>query len=185
MSNRHPSHSESCAVCAENARERAMKHGVLFENDLWLVRHSEPPYGVAGWITLQSKRHVAGPGYFSDDEAVTFGHILRHLAQILQNVTSCAKVYIAAMGESYPHFHCHLVPRYADDAVPAAGLEDLAAAAASSASASSANPVPKGWAVFAQAGEAAAGRVAVDASKVDSIVARITEQLAVNPPPPV
>lgn len=160
-----------------------MKHGILFENDLWLVRHSEPPYGVAGWITLQSKRHVAGPGFFNDEEAATFGRALRHLAQLLQSVTGCLKVYIAAMGESYPHFHCHLVPRYPDDAVPTGAGEDLAAAAASSASASSAAPAPKGWAVFAQAGEAAAGKVAVHGSRVEAIVSSIKQKLAESPLP--
>ena len=159
MAARHPSHEEACAVCAENSGERPMKHGVIAETDTWLLHHCEPPYGVAGWVTLQTKRHVPGPGYFDDREAASFGPALRHVARLLQDASGAEKVYIAALGEAHPHFHCHLVPRYGGEA-----------------------PV-KGWGVFLQPGEAAAGRVSVDEAAVERIVATLRAALAAEPLP--
>jgi diadenosine tetraphosphate (Ap4A) HIT family hydrolase len=150
---RHASHSETCGVCQENAGERNVPHGFLWEDDLWVLRHSAPPYGVAGWLTLQAKRHVAGPAFFSDDEAARLGPTLRRFCGLLQEVTGCLRVYVAAMGESHPHFHMHLVPRYGGEGAVA------------------------GWGLFLSAAEAAAGRITVDAAKVEAIIAALKEKL--------
>lgn len=157
---RHPTHDEACAVCAENSGERHMRHGVLFADDDWVLRHAEPPYGVAGWVTLQARRHVSGPADFSDVEAARLGPCLRHLCRLLKAATGAPKVYVAALGESYPHFHCHLVPR-----------ADAGAATV------------KGWALFSQAAEAAAGRVSVDEAAVAAIVEQLRAALAAEPLP--
>ena len=158
MPGRHSSHSETCAVCGENSGERPMRHGVLFENETWMIHHCEPPYGVAGWVTMQTKRHVPGPGHFDDKEALSFGPSLRHLAKLLEEASGAVRIYIAALGEAHPHFHCHLVPRYDDTPV-------------------------KGWGLFTQPSEAAGGRVIIDESKVEDIVQRLKEALAASPLP--
>jgi diadenosine tetraphosphate (Ap4A) HIT family hydrolase len=85
----------------------------LFEDDLWHVRHAPPPYGVPGWMMLISRRHVPGPADFNDDEARSFGVSLRHFEHVLLEVTGALRIYTAALGESSPHFHAHMVPRYA------------------------------------------------------------------------
>ena len=151
------SHDAACAVCQENTGARAMKHGVIYEDDLWLIRHSEPPYGVAGWVTLQAKRHVPGPFEFSDAEATGVGPAMRHLSKTLKAITGAPKIYIAGLGESYPHFHMHFVPRYEDSV--------------------------KGWGVFSLVGEAAAGRVSVDEDRVVNIVAQLRDAFATEPLP--
>jgi hypothetical protein len=56
----------------------------LYEDDLWCVRHAEP----------------AGPA-------------LRRFERVLEQVTGALRIYTAAMGESHPHFHAHMVPRTA------------------------------------------------------------------------
>ena len=157
---RHSSHDATCNICRANAGESPIPGGIIFENDLWLVRHSPPPYGVAGWMTLHSQRHVGGPAHFDDAEAASFGPMLRHLEKVLEEVTGALRIYTAAMGESFPHFHGHMVPRYAqmpDDA--------------------------KAWAVFDLQRRAAAGEVTVDAAEVERITAEYRRRLAAAPPP--
>lgn len=61
---------------------------------------------------LLSNRHVAGPAHFDDTEAAEFGLVLRHCERVLEEITGALRIYTAALGESAPHFHAHMVPRY-------------------------------------------------------------------------
>jgi diadenosine tetraphosphate (Ap4A) HIT family hydrolase len=106
-----PAAPDSCAVCASLSGPGRSEP--LFEDELWHVRHASPPFGVAGWMMLISRRHVAGPAHFSDREAQSFGPALRRFERVLEEVTGALRIYTAAMGESSPHFHAHMVPRYA------------------------------------------------------------------------
>ena len=145
-----------CGVCTSIAHPAQP----LFENDLWHVRHSAPPYGVAGWMMLITRRHVLSPAQFSDREAASFGPTLRHLQQTLLAVTGALRIYIAAMSESWPHFHCHLVPRYG--AMP----KDA-----------------KGWSVFDLQRAAAAGEITVGSGEAERASAVYAEALRTSPPP--
>ena len=144
-----------CGVCASLGRGDA-----LYEDDMWLVRHSDAPYGLAGWMLLLTKRHVGGPAHFDDEEARRFGGALRHFERVLEEVTGALRIYTAAMGESHPHFHAHMVPRYA--AMP----RDA-----------------KAWAVFDLQRAAAAGEIAVDAREVARIASAYRAALKAKPPP--
>ena len=145
----------TCGVCA------SLDWGdALYEDDLWLVRHSDAPYGLPGWMLLLTKRHVAGPAHFDDEEARRFGGALRHFERVLEGVTGALRIYTAAMGESHPHFHAHMVPRYA--AMP----KDA-----------------KAWAVFDLQRAAAAGGIAVEEREVARISAAYRTALQAQPPP--
>ena len=154
----HPSYEPTCGVCASLAGPRPATP--LFENELWHVRHIDPPYGVAGWMMLISRRHVGGPAHFDDREAASFGPTLRYLERTLEEVTGALRIYTAAMGESHPHFHCHMVPRYAQTPGDA-----------------------KAWAIFDLLRAAGAGEVQVDQSEVQRISALYERALAASPPP--
>ena len=52
----------TCDVCKINAGEAPIEGGVIFQNDLWLIRHTPEPYGLAGWMMLHTQRHVPGAG---------------------------------------------------------------------------------------------------------------------------
>jgi diadenosine tetraphosphate (Ap4A) HIT family hydrolase len=103
----------NCGICAVSTGVREVPHGILYQDDLWVVRHSAPPYGVAGWLTLQTRRHCPEPASFSDEEARSFGPTLRYFEGVLREITDALRIYTVAMGESFPHFHGHMVPRYA------------------------------------------------------------------------
>jgi diadenosine tetraphosphate (Ap4A) HIT family hydrolase len=156
---RHASHDASCGICQSNAGDRPIAGGIIWENDRWLVRHSPPPYGVAGWMTLQTQRHVGGPAHFDDAEAASFGPTLRHLEKVLEEITGALRIYTAAMGESFPHFHGHMVPRRASMPNDA-----------------------KAWGVFDLQRQAAEGTVKVDEAEVQRIIAAYRERLAADPP---
>ncbi len=154
----HPTFTAGCGVCASLAGPSPA--APLFENELWHVRHIDPPYGVAGWMMLISQRHVGGPAHFDDREAASFGPTLRHLERQLEELTGALRIYTAAMGESHPHFHCHMVPRYPETAKGA-----------------------KAWGVFDLLRAAGAGEIEVDAAAVGDLSQRYRDLLARNPPP--
>ena len=137
-----------------------LSDGALFENELWHVRPIMQPCAVPGWVMLISARHVAGPAVFDDRETHSFGPTFRHLQRVLLEVTGALRIYSAAMGESSPHFHCHLVPRYA--AMPKEA---------------------KGWAVFDLYRASAAGEVSVDTAEVDRINTALRQALSNSPLP--
>jgi diadenosine tetraphosphate (Ap4A) HIT family hydrolase len=156
---KHPSFSPTCGVCAS-------LYGItpatpLYEDDLWHVRHIDAPFPVAGWMLLITKRHVGGPAHFDDTEARAFGPALRHFERVLEEVTGALRIYTAAMGESHPHFHAHMVPRYASMPKDA-----------------------KAWGVFDLQRAAAAGEITpADPAEVARISAAYRDALAKAPAP--
>ncbi len=153
-----PATDSSCAICRSLAGENAAKP--LYEDDLWHVRHLGAPHGLPGWMLLIAKRHVAGPAHFSDGEAARFGPTLRHLEKKLEEVTGALRIYTAALGESSPHFHCHMLPRYAE--MP--------------------NGV-KAWGAFDLERAAKAGEVTVDLAEVARLSEAYRAVLVATPPP--
>ncbi|KAK3238174.1 hypothetical protein CYMTET_51795 [Cymbomonas tetramitiformis] len=103
----------ACKKCQQVAKEVVPEHGgILFEDDLWIVVHKGAPIGVEGHLQLVSKRHFRGPADFNDEEAALVGIMLRHCQAILKEVSGAEQIYTAALGASFPHFHCHMVPVY-------------------------------------------------------------------------
>ncbi|HVU49996.1 MAG TPA: hypothetical protein VHL80_04885 [Polyangia bacterium] len=148
----------ACAVCATLSGPGRLEP--LYEDALWHVRPAPSPPGVPGWMMMISRRHVGGPAHFNEEEARSFGLALRHFERVLEEVTGALRVYTAAMGESSPHFHAHMVPRTATMPNDA-----------------------KGWAVFDLERAAKAGELAVDDAERLRVVAAYARALAENPPP--
>jgi diadenosine tetraphosphate (Ap4A) HIT family hydrolase len=132
---KHPSYTPDCSQCKANAGETDIAGGVIWQNNLWLVRHAPPPYALAGWTMFNTQRHVHGPAHFTDDEAASYGPTLRHITRTLEEITGALRIYQIAFGESTPHMHTHLIPRYED--LPSEhiefGIGDLNKAVASGA----------------------------------------------------
>ena len=150
--------SSSCAVCATLSGPGRVEP--LYEDALWHVRAASSPPGVPGWMMMISRRHVGGPAHFDDAEARAFGLALRHFERVLEEVTGALRVYTAAMGESSPHFHAHMVPRTATMPRDA-----------------------KGWAVFDLERAARAGEISTDEAAAKRIAAAYARALAESPPP--
>jgi diadenosine tetraphosphate (Ap4A) HIT family hydrolase len=148
----------ACAVCATLSGPGRLEP--LYEDALWHVRPAPSPPGVPGWMMMISRRHVAGPAHFDDAEARAFGLALRHFERVLEEVTGAQRIYTAAMGESAPHFHAHMVPRTATMPKDA-----------------------RGWGVFDLERSAKAGEHAVDDGAVARVAAAYGQALAAHPPP--
>jgi diadenosine tetraphosphate (Ap4A) HIT family hydrolase len=109
---------------------------------------------------MVARRHVPGPAHFDAREMASFGPTWCHLQRVLLEVTGALRIYTAAMGESSPHFHGHLVPRYA--AMPKAA---------------------KGWAVFDLERAAKAGEIMPDDTEVQRLTLAFASALLQSPPP--
>lgn len=154
---RHASFDAGCGVCQSLAE--AAPGTALYEDDVWHVRHADPP-GVPGWMLLITQRHVGGPAHFDDGEAAAFGPALRHLEQVLERVTGALRIYTAALGESHPHFHAHMVPRYAQMPRDA-----------------------RAWSVFDLQRAVGAGELIVDRGEVERVSEAYRRALRDSPPP--
>lgn len=139
-----------CPICETLASVRASDEYIC-ETDHWILKHAARPYPVAGWLVLISKRHVAGPAFFTEAEQAALGPAISAISRALIDRTSAIRVYVASMNESSPHFHMHLVPRYGDG--------------------------PRSWSVFAEQAKAAAGEVFISDEAIAAIVQNLTASL--------
>lgn len=131
-------------MCQKVHRAAALEP--VFESPLWLVLPIDGAPALPGWMLLISRRHVAGPAQFTEQEAASFGPTLCHLERVLLEVSGALRIYTAALGESSPHFHCHMVPRYRTMPKDA-----------------------KAWAVFDLQRAAAAGEITADLAEVERV----------------
>jgi diadenosine tetraphosphate (Ap4A) HIT family hydrolase len=152
---KHPSYDDTCGVCRALGSVEP-----LFENDLWFVARMQPGIGIPGWVMVCSQRHTPEIAHLDDVEAANFGPAMRHFARVLEEVTGALRIYTAAMGESFPHLHAHLVPRYAEMPLGA-----------------------KAWGVFDLHRATESGELAVDEAAVADVARRYSEALAKYPPP--
>lgn len=110
----------ACPFC-EGGRPAATPRGVrYFEgavSDAHLVRADiQRGLSVVAW----RGRHVVEPTELSDAEAAAHGGEVLRVARAIQAVLEPVKLNCDVLGNSVPHLHTHLVPRYADDPRPRA-----------------------------------------------------------------
>jgi diadenosine tetraphosphate (Ap4A) HIT family hydrolase len=63
-------------------------------------------------------RHVAEPTELEEKEASAYWHEVLRVAKALEEHLTPVKMNYDLLGNSLPHLHTHLVPRYADDPKP-------------------------------------------------------------------
>jgi len=105
-------------MCAEG-RPDETEHGVRVHAgevvDAYLQRAAvQRGYTIVIW----RGRHVAEPTELSVDEAEAFWRELLHVGRGLERVLEPVKLNYDLLGNSLPHLHVHVVPRYADDPRP-------------------------------------------------------------------
>ena len=61
---------------------------------------------------VEPKRHIAGLGDLTDEEASAIGQIANRLARLLKESEDAEHVYAFVFGDAVPHLHLHLAPRY-------------------------------------------------------------------------
>jgi diadenosine tetraphosphate (Ap4A) HIT family hydrolase len=71
---------------------------------------------------FHSQRHVHGPADFNEEEAGNFIFAVQHVERLLLEVTQADRIYTILVGETGPHLHAHLIPRYSDSQLAEMGV---------------------------------------------------------------
>ena len=69
-------------------------------------------------ISIWRGRHVAEPTELDPDEAAAYWLEVLRVARAIEQQFEPVKMNYDLLGNSMPHLHTHLVPRYADDPRP-------------------------------------------------------------------
>ena len=103
----------------EQGRPEETPHGArVFAGDVsdaYLQRADiQRGYAVVVW----RGRHVAEPTELESDEAAAYWHELLRVGRALEDHLQPVKLNYNLLGNSLPHLHAHVIPRYADDPKP-------------------------------------------------------------------
>jgi diadenosine tetraphosphate (Ap4A) HIT family hydrolase len=109
---------EGCAMC-QQGRPDETRWGVrIFAgrvSDAYLQRANiQRGYTIVVW----RGRHVAEPTELSPNDAAAYWLEVVRVAQALEAHLNPVKMNYNVLGNSLPHLHTHLIPRYADDPRP-------------------------------------------------------------------
>jgi diadenosine tetraphosphate (Ap4A) HIT family hydrolase len=107
-----------CPLC-EQGRPAETPLGVRFFSgactDAYLVR-ADIQRGLS--IAVFRGRHVVEPTELTDGEAALYGREVLTVGRALERAFAPVKLNYDLLGNSVPHLHTHIVPRYADDPRP-------------------------------------------------------------------
>jgi len=79
----------------------------------WLTMQESAP--VRGYVCLVAPMHVIELHDMAEEAAVTFMRDARAVSRALSVVTGAVKLNYEIYGNSLPHFHMHIFPRYIGD----------------------------------------------------------------------
>jgi diadenosine tetraphosphate (Ap4A) HIT family hydrolase len=109
---------EGCPMCADG-RPDATPHGIRFfageVADAYL-RRASIQRGLS--VVIWRGRHVAEPSELTEEEAAGYWRELLLVGRAIEHVVRPVKMNYNLLGNSLPHLHAHVVPRYADDPKP-------------------------------------------------------------------
>ncbi|HEY3683562.1 MAG TPA: HIT family protein [Streptosporangiaceae bacterium] len=69
-------------------------------------------------LVIWRGRHVNEPYELTEDEAAAYWHDVLKVARVLANHYQPLKMNYQTLGNTVPHLHTHLLPRYRDDPAP-------------------------------------------------------------------
>jgi len=110
---------ESCAMCAQG-RPDENEFGIrVYRSDTSDAYLQKSDVGQRGYtIVIWRGRHVAEPTELSDTEAGQYWDDVLRVARAIEVHYTPAKLNLMMLGNSLPHLHTHVVPRYLDDRDP-------------------------------------------------------------------
>jgi len=109
---------DDCSICAEGRPDESGGRLRVYEGtvlDAYLNRDDVAlGYVIAFWRGY----HVAEPTQLGEHDAIQFWRELLYVSRGIERVFRPAKLNTLLLGNSVPHLHAHIVPRYVDDPDP-------------------------------------------------------------------
>lgn len=106
--------SVSCFICNKHTGGIQTSGVKIYEDEFVYVGHidkgGKPSY--LGHIMIDLKRHVPSLGDMTLEEAKAFGMIMARVSNAIRKTESAEHIYAAVSGNSVPHLHMHIIPRY-------------------------------------------------------------------------
>ena len=99
-----------CPVCQQQPPPKELVT-ILETNASWI--EANPKVALKGTCYVLSKKHAVELYELSDEAAFSFIQDVMKTARALKEVTSAAKINYEIHGNTIPHLHMHLFPRYA------------------------------------------------------------------------
>jgi len=100
---------ETCPIC-----QQGKPFGIIAELETSYLTCS-PMGTMYGNCTLFLKRHVVELHDLEADESCTFMKDLQRVSAVIQQATGAVKMNCEIHGNTIPHLHVHLFPRYRND----------------------------------------------------------------------
>jgi diadenosine tetraphosphate (Ap4A) HIT family hydrolase len=111
---------QNCPVCQQLPMPEGMVDIVELPNS-WLSAESIDC--LKGACHLVAKQHVIELYELNDDDLLAFMKEVQLCAKALKTVTNAVKINYETHGNSVPHLHVHLYPRYRDDPFPGKAID--------------------------------------------------------------
>jgi diadenosine tetraphosphate (Ap4A) HIT family hydrolase len=100
---------ESCLIC-----QRGEPLDILVESEqTWVTGGTKAP--LPGYACVVSKHHVVEPFHLGVSDAAAFWRDAMLAADALDRLLAPVKINYEIHGNTIPHLHLHLFPRFADD----------------------------------------------------------------------
>ena len=110
---------KDCVLCATLGRgdnDHIVAVTQLPDSEVWLERRSRlPGYCVVVW----RHGHVAEPTELSAEQAAGYWRDVLAVSRAIETEFRPVKMNLMMLGNTVPHLHTHVVPRYLDDPAPA------------------------------------------------------------------
>lgn len=104
-----------CELCRRERGHLEAEGGPVYRDELWSV-YLAPEFAVPGCLVIQLRRHAEGAMGMSDGEAASFGPLLVRVTAAVKEAAHAEKVYVAAFGDLYAHWHVLIAARGPDAA---------------------------------------------------------------------
>jgi diadenosine tetraphosphate (Ap4A) HIT family hydrolase len=110
---------DDCPLCAEVAcSETSDEYGTTIA-DLPMSRlRLNRNQGVAGYCVLVSRKHARELYDLDPTDRAQFVDDMMHTARALEEIFEPVKMNFEILGNSIPHLHCHIKPRFYGDPAP-------------------------------------------------------------------
>lgn len=107
-------HGPSCLACDVVSGARTVPGGVLLRESGFVLHAIADRTPLRGWMVLTSDRHVRGWYDLGAEALAGLGALAARVMLAQRTALGAEHVYAFSIGDAVPHFHLHLVPRFAD-----------------------------------------------------------------------